>query len=88
MSEGKYIKFKLADKQNPKTQVWWVLSKDLIQEYLGEIKWLARWRQYSFFPAKDTVFEKTCLSDIIDFMVALMDKRKREPSQRSNLRRG
>lgn len=43
---------------------------------LGEIKWYGPFRQYSFFPEPNTVFEKTCLKDITDFIVELMEKHK------------
>lgn len=49
-----------------KTQRWQVTA---IADFadLGEIRWFARWYQYSFFPAANTVFEKTCLRDIAAF---------------------
>lgn len=34
---------------------------------LGRIKWLGRWRQYSFDPEPNLTFEKTCLRTIADF---------------------
>ena len=61
--EAKHIEFVKAYKQNPKTEIWKVFTKtDSI--FLGTIKWYAQWRQYGFYPAEGTVFEKTCLGDI------------------------
>ena len=42
---------------------------------LGQIKWLSRWRQYAFFPCRDTAFNQECLADIIDKMQRLMAAR-------------
>lgn len=43
---------------------------------IGIIKWYGAFRQYSFFPADNCVFEKTCLYDIAAFMTQKMDERK------------
>jgi hypothetical protein len=44
---------------------------------IGTIKWYPSWRCYSFFPESHTVYEKTCLQNIADFIIALMDLKKR-----------
>jgi len=48
---------------------------------LGEIKWFGRWKQYSFFPESDTVWNRECLDDINRFISQLMLERqlKRNP---------
>lgn len=33
---------------------------------LGVIRWFARWRQYVFQPASDTVFNPVCMREIAD----------------------
>lgn len=43
---------------------------------LGWIKWYGPFRQFSFFPEPDRVFDKTCLQDITDFIKNLEEKRK------------
>jgi len=74
MSE--YIEFKLAKKQNPKTEVWDVVSKH--HGYiLGIIKWYALWRQYCFFPSPVTVYNSGCLSAIMSFISDLNNARKK-----------
>jgi hypothetical protein len=45
--------------------------------FLGMIKWYGPFRQYSFFPEANMVFEKTCMQDITDFMKNLMEERKK-----------
>ena len=72
--EPKWITFVLVD-QKPKTSVYEVRSKEG-NIYLGQIKWYAPWRCYSFFPAPDTIFEKKCLGDIVNFINKLMYERK------------
>ena len=48
-----------------KTKVWDVVSTS--DNYLGKIKWYAAWRQYTFWPWPDTIFNKDCLSEIAEF---------------------
>ncbi len=63
--EGKYLRFE-AVARKPKTRIWAVLSKES-GDALGLVQWFGRWRCYSFFPAKDTLFEQRCLRDIAAF---------------------
>lgn len=60
----------------PKTKTFLIRNKDN-DFVLGIIKWYGPFRQYSFFPEPNTVFEKTCLGDITKFIIALMEERKR-----------
>ena len=80
---AKWIRFRLADEQKPKTKVWDVLTADNEENFLGRIKWFGRWRKYSFFPASYTIFENQCLRDIADFMEEEMRKRKELSKTRS-----
>jgi len=48
-----------------KTSIWPVLTMEGYQ--LGVVKWFGRWHQYAFYPAPDTVFERSCLRDIARF---------------------
>lgn len=50
----------------PRTRVWRVRNVQAKVD-LGMIRWLGRWRQYSFHPDAELVFEKTCLRTIADF---------------------
>jgi len=72
---SKWITFQLAEKQNPKTKVYWVITKEQPYLTLGQIKWFGRWRKYSFFPQPETVFERDCLNDIISFIGDLERRR-------------
>lgn len=65
-TDYKYIYFlKIYDM--PKTSVWHcrARSNDCL---LGTVKWYCPWRQYSFFPKADTVFNVSCNEDINDFI--------------------
>ena len=43
---------------------------------LGRISWYFQWRQYTFSPSFDTIWNKDCLNDIIFFINNLMQDRK------------
>lgn len=73
--ESKWIKFEKKETKT-KTSVHEVLTKEG-DELLGKIKWFPRWRCYSFFPEPNTVFERTCLTDIVKFVEGLMQDRKK-----------
>lgn len=79
--EGKYITFFKYDfkdlKKPPKTDNWFIYTKT-DNFLLGYIKWFNRWRCYAFYPEVETVFEKSCMQDITDFIVKLMDQRKKK----------
>jgi hypothetical protein len=74
MKESKYLKFTKIDSKG-KTEIYNVISKN--HEYsLGIIKWYSSWRQYCFYPEKETIFNKDCLNVIEEFIIELMNKRK------------
>ena len=77
MTESKYLEFYLLERK-PRTTVWQVKSKHS-GDILGVIKWFGKWRQYAFFPWLDTIWNPDCMTDIIQFIRELMDKRKKEP---------
>jgi len=68
---------------NKKTDLYGVYNKES-GACIGLIKWYGAFRQYSFFPASNTVYEKTCLADISKFMQDLMDERKIEKDKALN----
>lgn len=43
---------------------------------LGRISWYSQWRQYTFNPGYETIWNKDCLKEIQDFLQELMDERK------------
>lgn len=77
---SKWIKFEeyedsILTKPKWKTKIFCVRNRES-DFILGWIKWYGPFRQYSFFPCSDTVFEKTCLQDITNFVKGLMEERK------------
>ena len=69
----KYLEFWRV-KEYAKTSKWEVVSKS--GSNLGYIKWFARWRQYCFFPYEGTVFNRTCMKDVEEFISREMEARK------------
>ncbi len=65
----KYIHF-VEIEQKTKTKVYSCRNNNSEIE-LGIVKWYSSWRQYCFFPSKDTIFNKGCLEDIVDFLEQL-----------------
>ena len=64
--ESKYLIF-ITIEIKTKTRVIEVTSKS-IGNVLGVIKWFPSWRQYAFFPEINTLFNKTCLLDIVAYI--------------------
>ena len=72
--EYKYICLEKAVSVSRKTSVWNCHSQ--MGEFLGVVKWFGRWRQYSFYPGVETVFNVGCMADISDFIGKLMAERR------------
>lgn len=77
---GTWIFFeRIKNSPTGKTMIFKVASIDdhgIEGDKIGEVKWFGPWRQYAFFPDHNTVYEKTCLSEIAQFCRELMDQRK------------
>ena len=71
---SKYLIFNVVE-EKPKTKVIEVVSRTRNfrdgSVRLGIIKWFSRWRQYAFFPEKDTLFNVDCLADIQSYIRGL-----------------
>ena len=76
MTEGMFLKFDLL-KEGDKTNQYLVVSKKTSTP-LGFVKWYGAFRKYCFFPADQTIFDPSCLRDIINFINFLMDERKKK----------
>lgn len=74
VTNSKWIRFEQLESKT-KTSVYNVIAKEGDTK-LGQIKWYAPWRKYSFFPAPNTLFETQCLKDIILFINQCMEDRK------------
>lgn len=62
----RYLKF-IKDSVPQNTWTYYVRSEGN-GDLLGTIKYFGRWRQYCFFPVKDTVFSAGCLVEIDDYL--------------------
>lgn len=67
-----YLRFELTANTG-KTFVWCVESGGY---RIGTISWHSPWRRYCFFPERQTVWDRNCLSEVIEFIDAEMAKRK------------
>jgi hypothetical protein len=72
---SEYLDFTLIH-DTGKTQTYGVDSRSG-GHCLAIIKWYGAWRQYTLFPEPDTIWNKTCLRDVIAFIDSLMEARKK-----------
>lgn len=75
--DSEYLSFMEDDHYEGKTKRIVVLSKRH-GTILGEIKWFGAWRQYTFWPDRQTVWNTQCLEDVQSCICALMDERKKK----------
>jgi hypothetical protein len=73
MSSKTFIEFREIG-QKPKTKIYGVFSVKH-GDKLGEIRWFGRWRQYTFFPSNETVWNLGCLVDVIVFLQKLKEEK-------------
>lgn len=59
-----------------KTRIFTVHSKT--GPFLGHISWYGPWCKYVFTPSDSTLFDASCLSDVVKFMNGLMTARRNE----------
>lgn len=66
----KYLEFKIMPKlPGRKTRQWQIISRNH-GDVLGGVGWFGRWRQYTFHPTPNTVFNPICMREIADFCEA------------------
>ena len=66
MSGGAHLSFEILPKRKSrKTEIWAVMDQN--GSSLGEVRWWASWRRYTFHPAEDTLYDPGCLRQIADF---------------------
>lgn len=46
-------------------------------DVIATIQWYSPWRKYALFPRKETVWEATCLKEMMAFLEQLMAERKK-----------
>ena len=72
--ETKFLVFKEIPNEGKKTKKFQVLTK--YNGLLGTIGWYGPWRKYVFSIAGESIYDSSCLSDIIQFLNNLMEDRK------------
>jgi len=80
IKETKYLYFSEEPKRdNRKTKLIAIINKSS-GNLLGYIEWYGAWRQYCFSPCLDydTIWNNTCLTDIISVINQLMKERQIE----------
>jgi len=63
---GKYLRVQEIPTPGRKSRRWEVLNN--VDDDLAEIGWYSSWRQYVLEPNACTVFNTSCLRDIIAFL--------------------
>jgi hypothetical protein len=71
--DTKYMKFIDRSLEGAKTRKVFVCG--ITSGMLGEIKWFGRWRQYAFFPSRNTIFNPDCMMDICSVIKKLKESR-------------
>ena len=75
-----YLKFIVMSKTD-KTVVLSVTSVRT-GSMLGVIKWYGQWRQYTFHPEDNTIFNPQCLADINSVINEMMDEREKRKNEK------
>lgn len=80
MSDGIHLAFELQPTSaKRKTKIWNVVAQE---EYrLGEVRWHAPWRRYTFHPDAKTLYDPGCLHTIADFCAIQTGERKEARKQ-------
>ena len=77
---GKYLAVEEQPREGRKTKRWTLQNKR--GDYLGQILWEARWRQYTFEGDYGCIFSPDCLRDIAAFLERENKAHKEEAKQR------
>ncbi len=67
-----------------KTKKFLVINRES-KSRIGEVKWYGPFRQYSYFPSPNTVYERQCLLDITRFIQNLMNDRKKNKEMKVSI---
>jgi len=70
-----YVSFEIEEKKQ-KTSVYRVVSNE--GTVLGRIFWKWTWRQYVFEPSSNTVWSRSCMREVQNFLRKLMNDRKKK----------
>jgi len=62
-----YVHFVQIENPGRKTELW-ECRNNRSGDVLGIVKWYGAWRQYCFFPNRNTIFNIGCLHTTADFI--------------------
>jgi len=65
---GEHIQFVMTGRSATGKTIVWLVQARKGGDHLGYVRWMSRWRKYSFYPEPNCVFEEECLSDIAQFI--------------------
>ena len=77
IKETQYLVFEDMEVKKRKTKLLAIRNKNS-EDIIGYIEWYGPWRQYTFFPEFDTVWNINCLNDVQEVIQKLMKDRKTE----------
>jgi len=84
VSGGVHLTFELQP--NPKarlTEIWTVVAQGEIR--LGDVRWYAPWRRYTFHPEDKTLYDAECLAALFKFCEKQTQQRKLARAQEKGL---
>lgn len=78
MSGGIHLTFELQPRGDRarRTERWTVVAQEEVR--LGEVRWYAPWRRYTFHPDADMVFDAECLTTLAEFCAKQTQQRKED----------
>jgi hypothetical protein len=83
IKETKYLRFFKESNIHKKTFYIHIVNISSNRS-IGVIQWYSPWRQYCFYPIRDTIWNKDCLNSIHEVITLLMDERKPKKDATTN----
>lgn len=69
------LRFNLRTRLKDRKTDRWLVTNDS-NFHLGEVRWHGHWRRYVFAPNDQTVFDSSCLNEIMIFIETRMVERE------------
>ena len=82
LKRTKYLIFKVV-RDTGKTKVVSIINKSADDE-IGKIEWYPRWRQYIFDPCYETIWNNSCLEDVLSVINSLMAEKHGKYNHKAN----
>jgi hypothetical protein len=75
IKETKYLRFFRESNIHKKTYYVSIVNVSS-NRTIGVIQWYSPWRQYCFYPLRNTIWNKDCLDSVNEVITSLMEERK------------